>query len=94
MKETLKRLLLWESNLLEENKSDGIQTNSKIPPLFTLILIYQIQLFNIKKYYNKLIDKEIKTYFILIEDDYFFNKYKYHKMKLILHKSSMEYYYK
>lgn len=58
-----------------------------------IILIYPTQLFNINKYYKVLVDNNIKTFFILLEDDYFFNKFTYHKLKLILHKSSMEYFF-
>ncbi len=61
-----------------------------------LILIYPTQLFNITKYYKNLINNNNnnKTFFILIEDDYFFNKYNFHKIKLVLHKATMEYFYK
>jgi len=55
-----------------------------------IILIYPTQLFDIK-YYKKVINKNDIIY--LIEDKYFFSKYKYHKLKLILHRSSMKYYY-
>jgi deoxyribodipyrimidine photolyase-related protein len=61
--------------------------------MINIILIYPTQLFDINRYYKKLVDNNIKTFFILLEDDYFFNKFKYHKLKLILHKSSMEYFY-
>jgi deoxyribodipyrimidine photolyase-related protein len=61
--------------------------------MINLILIYPTQLFDIDIYYKKLIDNNIKTFFILLEDDYFFNKFNFHKLKLILHKSSMEYFY-
>ena len=61
--------------------------------MINIILIYPTQLFDINIYYKVLVDNNIKTFFILLEDDYFFNKYKYHKLKLILHKSSMEYFY-
>jgi deoxyribodipyrimidine photolyase-related protein len=61
--------------------------------MINIILIYPTQLFDYNKYYKFLIDNNIKTFFILLEDDYFFNKYKYHKLKLILHKSTMEYFY-
>ena len=40
---------------------------------------------------NELINKADKIY--LIEDEIFFTKYKYHKMKLIFHRASMKYYY-
>ena len=62
--------------------------------MINIILIYPTQLFDINIYYKVLVDNNIKTFFILLEDDYFFNKYKYHKLKLILHKASMEYFYK
>ena len=61
--------------------------------MINLILIYPTQLFDIEKYYKKLVDNNVKTFFILLEDDYFFNKFNFHKLKLILHKSSMEYFY-
>ena len=52
-----------------------------------ILLIFPNQLF--KK--NELIKSSKKIY--LIEDELYFLKYKYHKMKLILHRATMKFYY-
>jgi len=56
----------------------------------TLILILPNQLFDYKLYNN--IDDSNK-FFIILEDDYFFNYFKYHKLKLAFHRASMKFYY-
>ena len=52
-----------------------------------ILLIFPNQLFKI----NELINLSTKIY--IIEDELFFLKYKYHKMKLILHRATMKFYY-
>lgn len=42
---------------------------------------------------NKLIKDNINAHVYIIEDDYYFTRYKFHKQKLILHRASMKYYY-
>jgi len=42
---------------------------------------------------NKLIKDNINAHIYIIEDDYYFTRYKFHKQKLILHRASMKYYY-
>jgi len=58
--------------------------------MFDVILIYPSQLFDIS-YFTKIID--IKTKILLLEHEYFFTRYKFHKLKLILHIASMKYFY-
>ena len=57
--------------------------------MLDIILIYPHQLFDFS-YFKKLID--IKTKILLLEHDYFFTRYKFHKLKLVLHIASMKYY--
>jgi deoxyribodipyrimidine photolyase-related protein len=72
-----------------------------------LIIIFPTQLFE-KKYLenifnynedsnqdnnNKNVKNNINKYVILWEHDYFFTRYKYHKLKLAFHRSSMQKYY-
>ncbi len=53
----------------------------------TAILIFPHQLFEI----NPLLEK--KGEFFLIEEPLFFSQYKFHVQKLIMHRSSMKFYY-
>ncbi len=61
-----------------------------------LIIIFPTQLFEIK-YLNNLfnynIDKNTNKHIIVWEHDYFFKRYKYHKLKLAFHRASMQKYY-
>jgi deoxyribodipyrimidine photolyase-related protein len=52
-----------------------------------ILLIFSNQLFE----NNELLKLAKKIY--IIEDELYFKKYKYHKMKLILHRATMKYYY-
>ena len=63
-----------------------------------LLILYPNQLFEdkyIKKIleYNELNIKIKSTHIIVVEHPYFFTKFLYHKMKLILHRASMKNYY-
>ena len=57
-----------------------------------LIILFPTQLFE-KKYLDKLNDKLDNKHIILWEHDYFFKRYKYHKLKLVFHRSTMQKYY-
>ncbi len=66
-----------------------------------LIIILPNQLFDFKIYNNidkNIIDNKdnkenIKKHYIMIEDEYFFTYFKYHKLKLAFHRASMKYYF-
>ena len=55
-----------------------------------ILLILPTQLFHLK-YYKKIIRNNDIVF--IIEDKYFFSKFKFHKQKIILHRSSMKYFY-
>ena len=61
-----------------------------------LLILFPTQLFRIEyidKIFNYSDIKIKKKYIILWEHEYFFSKYKYHKIKLVFHRSSMKNYY-
>jgi len=61
-----------------------------------LIILFPTQLFE-EHYINKIFDsnktKSDKKCIIIWEHEYFFDRYKYHKLKLVFHRSSMQKYY-
>jgi deoxyribodipyrimidine photolyase-related protein len=57
-----------------------------------LLILFPNQLFE-KKYINKIVKNDDKLHIILWEHDYFFFKFKYHKMKLTFHVVTMHEYF-
>jgi deoxyribodipyrimidine photolyase-related protein len=59
-----------------------------------LLIIFPSQLFE-KKYIDKIFNYDNNNNFIIViwEHEYFFTRYPYHKMKLVLHRSTMQKYY-
>ena len=56
-----------------------------------IVIILPTQLFDIKE--NDLINRYSNKVIILYEHPLYFTKFKYHKMKLVMHRSSMKRYY-
>ena len=57
-----------------------------------LLILFPNQLFE-DKYINKILKENDKLHIILWEHDYFFKRYKYHKMKLTFHVVTMQEYF-
>ena len=59
----------------------------------SLLILFPNQLFDIK-FINKILNySKGQSIILLWEHYYFFNKYKYHKMKLLFHRCTMKSYY-
>ena len=57
-----------------------------------LVILFPHQLFE-NKYLDIIYEKDTKKYIILWEHPYFFTKFLYHKMKLVLHRATMKNYF-